>query len=226
MFEDSASGQLLARYGYLAVLAGTMLEGETIVLIAGFLAHQGYLSVPLIIVSAVIGSSISDQGLFFLARVKGMKFLERFPKARARVTGMASRMSARPVALTFFALFFRFFYGFRNIAPLFLGLSRIPTSQFVLLNALGAVLWAVSFSLGGYFFAAALSAVVGTLARYEALIVVGLLLCGGGFAFYRRWKAAHVEDGPPRAGSVHIGSGERAAGENPQPPLDTGADNP
>lgn len=188
MFEDSASGQLLARYGYLAVLAGTMLEGETIVLVAGFLAHQGYLSIPWIIVFAVIGSSISDQGLFFLSRFKGMKFLARFPEARRKVAAMAARMRERPVALSAFALLFRFLYGFRNIAPLFLGMSGIPTLHFVLLNALGAVIWAVCFSLAGYFFAAGLSSVMGTLARYEMAIAAGLLLCGGAFALYRHWK--------------------------------------
>ena len=188
MFEDSASGQLLARYGYLAVLAGTMLEGETVVLVAGFLAHQGYLSVPWIIIFAVAGSSVSDQGLFFLSRLKGARFVARFPRAGNRVKAMAARMSSRPAALTAFALLFRFFYGFRNIAPLFLGMSPIPTLHFVLLNALGAVIWAVCFSLGGYFFAAALSAALGTLARYEAIIVVGLLLCGGAFALYRHWR--------------------------------------
>ena len=194
MLEDSASGQLLARYGYLAVLAGTMLEGETVVLVAGFLAHQGYLSVPWIIVFAVAGSSISDQGLFFLSRFKGAKFVTRFPKSGSKVKAMAARVSRRPVALTAFALLFRFFYGLRNIAPLFLGMSPIPTLHFVLLNALGAVIWAVCFSLGGYFFAAALSAALGTLARYEVIIVIGLLICGGAFALYRRWRRPE-EDG-------------------------------
>lgn len=188
MLEDSASGQLLARYGYLAVLVGTMLEGETVVLVTGFLAHQGYLSVPLIIIAAIIGSSISDQGLFFLSRLKGMKFLSRFPKIADRVSAMTTKMRNRPGTLTAFALFFRFFYGFRNIAPVFLGMSSIPTLHFVLLNALGAVLWAVCFSLGGYFFAATLAAFMGTLARYEVILVIILAVCGLGFAAYRRWK--------------------------------------
>ena len=202
MLEDSASGQLLARYGYLAVLAGTMLEGETVVLVAGFLAHQGYLSVPWIIVFAVAGSSISDQGLFFLSRLKGVKFVARFPRAGKRVTALAARMSRRPAALTAFALLFRFFYGFRNIAPLFLGMSPIPTLYFVLLNALGAVIWAVCFSLGGYFFAAALSAALGTLARYEVAIVVGLLLGGGAFALYRRWRQPEADGKNKEDGTV------------------------
>ena len=188
MLESSASAQLLARYGYVAVLVGTMLEGETVVLVAGFLAHQGYLSLPLIIMAAIIGSSISDQGLFFLSRLKGMKFLSRFPKIAARASAMTTKMRNRPGTLTAFALFFRFFYGLRNIAPIFLGMSSIPTLHFVLLNALGAVLWAVCFSLGGYFFAATLATFMGALVRYEIGIIIAIAICGLGFAAYRRWK--------------------------------------
>ena len=32
--------QLVADYGYLAVLAGALFEGETVLLLAGFAAHQ------------------------------------------------------------------------------------------------------------------------------------------------------------------------------------------
>jgi membrane protein DedA with SNARE-associated domain len=33
-------------YGYLALLGGAFIEGETTVLIAGFLAHNGYFQFP------------------------------------------------------------------------------------------------------------------------------------------------------------------------------------
>ena len=33
---------LVSTYGYPALLVGTFLEGETILVIAGFLAHRGY----------------------------------------------------------------------------------------------------------------------------------------------------------------------------------------
>ena len=194
MLENTASGQLVAQYGYLAVLAGTMLEGETVVLVAGFLAHQGHLSLWLIILCAIIGSSTSDQGLFFLSRFKGKKLLARFPKVAERVNALSEKMRTRPVALTAFALLFRFFYGLRNIAPVFLGMSSIPTMRFVLLNALGAVLWATLFSWGGFLFARILSAMLGTLARYEVGIVLVLIstgLCWGG---YRRWKQMRSDE--------------------------------
>jgi membrane protein DedA with SNARE-associated domain len=34
---------ILDPYGYLAVLVGTFLEGETILVLGGFAAHRGYL---------------------------------------------------------------------------------------------------------------------------------------------------------------------------------------
>ena len=186
MFEDSETAKLLSTYGYLAVLFGTMLEGETVVLVAGFLAHQGHLSIPWIIFFAIAGSSTSDQGIFFLSRLRGAKFLRRFPKAEAKARSMSEKMRARPVALTLFALFFRFFYGFRNIAPIVLGLSTIPTLRFVLLNALGAVLWACIFSYGGWFFARTLSAITDNLAKYELAFAALLLCAGAGFQWYHR----------------------------------------
>lgn len=40
--ETMSLESLIIAYGYPALFAGTFLEGETIVVIAGFLAHRGY----------------------------------------------------------------------------------------------------------------------------------------------------------------------------------------
>lgn len=195
MLSESESGRLLAQYGYLAIFVGTMLEGETIVLVAGFLAHQGYLSLFWIIFSAIIGSCVSDQGLFFLSRIKGAGFLSKFPKLESQAKKLAGKMHARPVALALFALFFRFFYGLRNIAPVFLGMSDIPTFRFVVLNLLGAVIWATAFSLGGYVFGKAFTHVAGGIAKFE-ILAIGLIVCGSLIFFaYKRWKKAKPGDG-------------------------------
>ena len=188
MLDNNAASHLIARYGYLAVLAGTMLEGETVVLAAGYLAHQGYLSIPWIILFAIIGSGISDQGLFFLSRLKGKAVLARFPKVASRVNAVSEKLRSRQGALTAFALFFRFLYGLRNIAPLFLGMSSITTPRFILLNVAGSILWSTTFSLLGYAFARVLHTFMGTMAKVEIFGLV--LLVGGSMAFfaYRRWK--------------------------------------
>jgi membrane protein DedA with SNARE-associated domain len=52
--------------GYLAVLAGTFLEGETIVLIAGYMAHRGYFPPPEVMLAAGAGAFCDDQLYFWI----------------------------------------------------------------------------------------------------------------------------------------------------------------
>ena len=56
---------IIENYGYAAILIGTFLEGETILVLAGLAAHQGYLMLTGVIVAAFLGSLCGDQ-LFFI----------------------------------------------------------------------------------------------------------------------------------------------------------------
>ena len=62
-------------YGYYALLAGTFLEGETILLIGGLVAHLGYLDLPVVMLVAFIGSFSGDQLYFCIGRLKGRELL-------------------------------------------------------------------------------------------------------------------------------------------------------
>ena len=75
---------LLSTYGYIALMIGTFLEGETILVAAGFLAHRGYLELPWVILFAFIGTFGGDQFYFFLGRVKGMDFIKSRPLWQAK----------------------------------------------------------------------------------------------------------------------------------------------
>ena len=70
---------LLATYGYLAVAVGTFLEGETILLMAGFAAHCGYLDLSKVILVAFVAGFLGDQFYFFLGQRYGDRILARFP---------------------------------------------------------------------------------------------------------------------------------------------------
>ncbi|MBW2474086.1 MAG: hypothetical protein JRE56_05770 [Deltaproteobacteria bacterium] len=50
----------IEHFGYLAILIGTFLEGETILILGGFAAHRGYLDLSLVIISAFIGTVFGD----------------------------------------------------------------------------------------------------------------------------------------------------------------------
>ena len=60
--------ELVAQYGYLAVFAGAFLEGETVLILAGFAAHQGYLSFFWVVALAMCAGTLGDQTCFFLGR--------------------------------------------------------------------------------------------------------------------------------------------------------------
>ena len=67
--------ELIETYGYWVVFGGTLLEGESVLLLAGFAAHRGLLELHTVIGVAIFGSFLGDQLLFFLGRYQGAKLL-------------------------------------------------------------------------------------------------------------------------------------------------------
>lgn len=167
--------QIVAQYGYAALRVGTLLEGETILIIAGFAAHQGYLDLSWVILSAFIGSLAGDQIYFFIGRSKGRPFLRR-RLSRQIKAAKVERLLARHGTLIM--LSFRFMYGLRTITPFIIGTSSISTRRFLLLNATGALVWALVISCVGFLFGAAAETVVRNVRRVEGWIVFGMLGIG------------------------------------------------
>jgi membrane protein DedA with SNARE-associated domain len=163
---------LVFHFGYLAIAIGTFFEGETILILGGLAAHQGYLALPGVAICAFIGSLAGDQTAFLLGRRRGRAFLENRPRLRARADRVIALLERRQVALI---LGFRFLYGLRNVVPFAAGASRVPVRRFVALNAVGAIVWSIAFSVGGYYFGMALEAALGEIKRYE------LAVLGAGF---------------------------------------------
>ena len=166
---------LLRSYGYVAVLLGTALEGETILVLAGFAAHRGYLQLPWVILFAFLGSLAGDQTFFVIGRRKGRPFVERHPLWNARIQ-RAEELLGRyqmPVILGF-----RFLYGLRNVIPFAIGLSQISFRKFLFLNAAGALLWATIVGSGGYLFGSALEIFLGDLERHELKIALSICVVG------------------------------------------------
>ena len=184
---------LVRSYGYAAVFCGTLLEGETVVVIAGFLSHRGYLHPPLVALAAFTGSLVADQFFFFLGRRQGRGFLlrrTRWQDGAARAEALLERYG------TWIMVGFRFVYGIRTITPFVIGMSRVSAARFAVLNAVGAAAWATAFTAGGYFFGRALEAILGDLRRHEAWILGALAAVG----VVLWWLRAHRR-GPAAGGS-------------------------
>ena len=57
-------------YGYWALLVGTFLEGETILIIGGLSARLGILELPYVMLIAFIGSFFGDQFYYYIGYLK------------------------------------------------------------------------------------------------------------------------------------------------------------
>jgi membrane protein DedA with SNARE-associated domain len=173
--------ELVDHYGYVAVLVGTFVEGETILVMGGFAAHQGYLHFPGVVLAAFAGSLSGDQLAFFLGRRYG-GLLERFPRLKPQVERATALLRQRGTLLL---LGFRFVYGIRNVTPFAAGIARVPIPRFVGLNVAGAVLWSLAISSAGYAFGSAFVLVLERAKRFEEHALIGLAVVGALFAIFR-----------------------------------------
>jgi membrane protein DedA with SNARE-associated domain len=158
----------ITQYGYAAVILGTFLEGETILVLGGFLAHHGYLNIYYVIASAFIGSFAGDQLYFMIGRRKGAAFLEKRRAWRGHVERFKRLMEKH---YTLAILLFRFLYGLRTVAPFAIGMGGTPVWKFLLLNFISAVLWSVAIGMLGYFFGHTVEVFIGEIKRIELLII-------------------------------------------------------
>lgn len=164
---------LIATYGYFIITAGTFLEGETILLVGAFLAHQQYLNIHFVILAAFSGSFIGDQLYFFIGRTKSGFVEKRFEKSRDRIEKFQALLKKYDI---FIILIFRFIYGLRTIAPFAIGMSGIPVWKFFILNMVSAALWATSIGLLGYYFGHTVEIILGDIKRIEIIISAVVVL--------------------------------------------------
>ena len=109
MVED-----FVRHYGYGAVALGALAEGETVLLLAGYGAHRGWLEWPWVVLVAALAATLGDQFFFFLGRWFGPQLVKRFSgleKNLPRVQRLLHRGAPWAIVSV------RFLYGLRIAGP-------------------------------------------------------------------------------------------------------------
>lgn len=155
--------QEYAVYGYPVLFFGVLLEnagvpvpGETAVLVAGFMSSKaggGHFNLVTVVLLTVCAAVLGDNLGFWLghrfARPRlqnGQRFLFLTPKTLQLAEGYFERYGLWTI---FFA---RFIAGLRVIGALAAGTAGMHWTRFLIANTAGAVVWAITMSLLGYFF--------------------------------------------------------------------------
>lgn len=177
----------IIHYGYIVILLGTFFEGETVLVLAGYLAHRGLLSFPLIVIAAFAGTFAGDQLYFFIGRRKGLAYLDAHPSWKSKAGRVIRMIQSRPNLI---ALAFRFIYGIRTITPFLIGASGMSTWRFMALNGASALIWALAISALGYMLGHTAELVLHDIKRYE-LMLMGAIVATGILIWTLRFLAEH-----------------------------------
>ncbi|HEV2350746.1 MAG TPA: DedA family protein [Terriglobia bacterium] len=176
--------EFFARYGYWVIFFGVMLEnggipvpGETVLLFAGFLAHEGKINLERAILTAIAGASLGDTLGYCLGHYGGKAFVEWL----RRRLGFFGRHFQK--AQTYYlkhgqwAVFVaRFITGLRMFSGLFAGSFSMPYLRFLAFDFSGAVIWATSITCVGFLFGNNWPRLVQLVKEFDwiALSLVGL----------------------------------------------------
>jgi membrane protein DedA with SNARE-associated domain len=175
----------LVQYGYWAVAVALLLEnagipvpGETVLLLAGFLAYSEHaLRLPGIIVIGTVAATIGDNLGYALGHRGGRPLLERYQRI-FRISDATllrgDELFARYGPVTVF--FARFVFGLRIIAGPMAGVLRMPWKKFLLFNFFGAALWVTVIAVAGYLFGRHWQLLVRDLGRFNLIVAVAAVL--------------------------------------------------
>ncbi len=164
---------ILAQYGLVAVFIGTFFEGEIVVIAGGLLARLGFLSLPLVFVTAFLATFLGDQFFFYLGRKKGTAFLEKRGRKhwRKRAEKVHDLIHNHQNKILFG---YRFLYGLRIPTLFAIGTSELSTKKFVFLNLINSIVWSSLFVFGGYFFGDLFTLIIDNIHEYEKDILIGV----------------------------------------------------
>ncbi len=151
--------QFVAEYGYFAIFvlvalesAGVPMPGETALVSAAVFAGQGSLNIGLVIACAAAAAILGDNAGYWVGREFGFPLLYRYgnyirvDEGRLKVAQYLFQRHGGKIVF-----FGRFVAILRAFAAFLAGVNHLSWPRFLLFNALGGIVWATIFGLGGYF---------------------------------------------------------------------------
>jgi membrane protein DedA with SNARE-associated domain len=175
--------EFIIKFGYPALFLGALLEGESVLIAAGFLAKGGYLNLYLVMLVALLGTYTADVSIYFLGRKKGEGVISRLSLAKAyypKVKALFEKYGIWAIFIT------RYLYGLRLASAGFMGLIKMRKGQYLPFNFLSCAIWSILVGGLGYLFGASLEVLIGQVKQYERVVVVFIIFAGVSMWLARR----------------------------------------
>lgn len=172
---------LIVSFGYFGIAAmifaesglffGFFLPGDSLLFAAGFMAAQGFLNLPIVIMltipAAIIGNSV---GYLFGEGIGPLVFNkpDSFWFSEKRLKAAHEFFEKRGWLSIVFARFIPFI---RTFVPIVAGAAKMDYKTFFLANVVGAVLWGISVPALGYY----LGSLIPSIDRYLLPIIIVIM---------------------------------------------------
>lgn len=185
------------QYGYLLVFvwvlaeqAGLPVPVSPLLLASGALAGQGKMNGFVVVMLAGIASLCSDSAWFYVGKRRGLSVLRLLCKISLEPDTCVRQTEARFAKFGMRTLLFaKFVPGLNTAAAPLSAVVGTPYPRFAGFAFAGAVLWAATFTLTGFFFSKQINRITQNLQRFGSwtlLLFVGAFVAYIGYRFYER----------------------------------------
>jgi membrane-associated protein len=154
------------------LLIGFFLPGDSLLFTAGFLASQGYLDFPLLLILCFIAAVTGDSVGYAFGKRVGRKLFQKedsiffHKKYLEQAEAFYEKHGGKTIVLA------RFMPIVRTFAPIVAGMGQMNYSRFLAYNVIGGFLWAVGVTSAGYF----LGNVIPDVDKYLLPIVIVIVV--------------------------------------------------
>jgi membrane protein DedA with SNARE-associated domain len=185
-------------FGEAALFIGFILPGETAVLVAGVVASQGHVNVVLVAVLVVAAAITGDSVGYLIGRRYG-ESLMTLPILKHRRGALERALEGLRRRGPIYVFIGRFTAFLRAVMPGLAGMSQMNYRRFFIANALGGIIWGISFTLLGYFAGTALARIEKYASWMALSVLIAMILFFIIFHFVKKSREtneslAHLED--------------------------------
>lgn len=185
--------QTVHGWGYAGIFVLMAMEStvlpvpsELVLVPAGYLAYQGSMNFPLIVLASTLGGLAGASLNYAFALWVGRPFLERFGKyffVRPPLLHKTDAFFVRHGAISTFTG--RLIPGIRHLISLPAGLARMHFGKFAFYTCLGAGSWSVVLTVTGYLIGGN-EALVHQYLKHITVAIIVLMVAG--ILLYWRWQ--------------------------------------
>ena len=179
-------------FGEAALFIGFILPGETAVLVAGVVASQDHVNVGIVAVLVVAAAITGDSVGYAIGHRYG-ESLMKLPVLRRRRVALERALEGLRRRGPIYVFIGRFTAFLRAVMPGLAGMSRMNYRRFLIANALGGLLWGVSFTLLGYFAGTALTRIEKYASWVGLAVLIAMILFFLVFHFVKKRRETNEE---------------------------------